>query len=133
MIDINTSSLDQINAELGLSGFPSDNTDLIVARRALRAVYREIGLVFTPAKIVVYWGKNKQGEESWMFVAKSDFDNVIDQDSLDGLDPNDLDLAICETIRILGMDLTSDMFATGNEDGGFAVWESGLASWDSIL
>lgn len=75
----------------------------------------------TPTEIRVYW--DTQGpSESWAYNA-SDERGLIDSGSLDAA-ADDLDDAIAETVSILGLELTPDMFAREPRvDGGYAIWD----------
>jgi hypothetical protein len=123
MLDIRKANLDEINRELAAAGFPSNETDLVVARRALRSVYREHELIPTPVHVIVFWDEDEEGNECWQFQMKDKRDDIIDSDTLAGFDPKDIDGAIHETIRILGLQLTGDMFAVSKQCG-YAIWES---------
>jgi hypothetical protein len=124
MLNIKNASLAEINQELASGGFPSSETDLVVARRALRNVYEEMGWIAPPVSIRIYWDVENREEECWAFQSRDERGQIIDMDRIEGLDPKNIDGAICETIHILGLHLTSDMFATSDDDGGYAVWDS---------
>ena len=127
MLNIRIASLSEINQELAAGGFPSGETDLVVARRALRNVYEEMGWIAPPVNVRIYWDVENREEECWAFQSRDERGQIIDMDRLESINENDLDGAICETIRILGLHLTSDMFATSEHEGGYAVWESAPA------
>lgn len=80
-------------------------------------------------EILVYWDTQDRDNERWAYTA-SDERGLIDSGSLDS-DPDDLEAAINEAICVLDVELTADLFATSQDDGGWAIWEGLPADDDS--
>jgi hypothetical protein len=79
----------------------------------------------TITDLTIYWDTQDRSNEGWAYRA-SDDDGLIDSGSIDGnVADNDLDGAIKEACRYLGMELTADQFAREPfRDGGFAIWSA---------
>ena len=70
-----------------------------------------------PKEITIYWDTQDPDNQGWAY--RTD----IDSGPVDGVADDDLDNAIAETCRHLGMDLTPDQFAREpNQEGGYAIW-----------
>ena len=70
-----------------------------------------------PTKITVYWDTQDLDNEGWAY--RTD----IDSGPIDGVADDDLDNAITEACRYLGVDLTPDQFARETvAEGGYAIW-----------
>jgi hypothetical protein len=77
----------------------------------------------TITSITIYWDTQDRSDEGWAYRAGSDAIGSVASGAIDGVDDDDLDGAIREACRLIGVGLTPDQF--GREphvDGGYAVW-----------